>query len=307
MRGTVPFSVVITTYNRSRLVSRAIRSVIEQGYTSVEILVVDDGSTDETPKLLKESFPQVKYFRQQPNQGPGPARNRGIREATNPWVIILDDDDELLAGALFSVEATLMAYKFVDDVHAFPVLQFACSNGWIDEPFRLITLDDYLKERIKGDFVPVINRKRFLSLELAYPSLRIGGEHLLWWRIAKEYGIPTWSLAIVRVNADADLRLTSPHNQISRAIEYGQLQEMTLSQFGEELLSRSPNMYYRKILGAATYFLLAENRALARTYLKRAWSLKPGLKAIALWLLTFAPINLVRGIFVAYKNKGGIK
>lgn len=83
-------SVIIPTYNRALLLQNAIKSVLNQTYKVDEIIVVDDGSTDNTQEVLK-SF-NVTYFYQE-NQGVSAARNRGIQHAKNKWLAFLDSDD----------------------------------------------------------------------------------------------------------------------------------------------------------------------------------------------------------------------
>lgn len=89
-----PVSVVIPTYNREDRLSSAIRSVLEQTAPPSEIIVVDDGSTDGTPALVR-AMPEVRYLRQE-NQGVSAARNHGIRAAQHDWIALLDSDDEWL-------------------------------------------------------------------------------------------------------------------------------------------------------------------------------------------------------------------
>ena len=88
----IQFSVVITTYNRCKYVLEAIESIQNQSYTAYEIIVVSDGSTDDTLQRIAEKFPSVITI-DQPNLGPSIARNSGIEKATGEWVCFLDDDD----------------------------------------------------------------------------------------------------------------------------------------------------------------------------------------------------------------------
>lgn len=88
-------SVVVPTYNRPRELTRAVESVLAQSWTDFEVLVVDDGSTDDTGRVAKSfSDNRVRYLRQPRNQGVSEARNRGIREARGGLVAFLDSDDE---------------------------------------------------------------------------------------------------------------------------------------------------------------------------------------------------------------------
>lgn len=92
-------SVVIPTFNRRRLVERALASVAAQTRAADEVIVVDDGSTDGTGDLVQARFSEVKYLFQE-NRGVSAARNRGIREAAGEWIALLDSDDEWLPEKL---------------------------------------------------------------------------------------------------------------------------------------------------------------------------------------------------------------
>jgi glycosyltransferase involved in cell wall biosynthesis len=86
-------SVIITTYNRKDLVGRAIESVLAQTRLPDEIILVDDGSSDDTSQFIKVKYPQIKYIWQE-NQGISNARNTGISLAGSNWIAFLDSDDE---------------------------------------------------------------------------------------------------------------------------------------------------------------------------------------------------------------------
>ncbi|BAF69788.1 glycosyltransferase family 2 protein [Nitratiruptor sp. SB155-2] len=85
------FSVIIPVYNRANFIARAIESVLHQTFRDFELIVVDDGSTDETPKVL-ERYP-IQVIRQE-NKGVSAARNRGIKAAKGKIIALLDSDDE---------------------------------------------------------------------------------------------------------------------------------------------------------------------------------------------------------------------
>ena len=86
-------SVVIPTFNRIRLVARAIDSVLKQSLNPYEIIVVDDGSDDGTSEMIQNKYKSIKLIQQQ-NNGVSAARNKGIEHAKGDWIGLLDSDDE---------------------------------------------------------------------------------------------------------------------------------------------------------------------------------------------------------------------
>ena len=93
-------SVVIPTFNRATLVERAIDSVLGQTHSAFEIIVVDDGSTDNTSATLRNKYSDKLVVFQQSNRGVSAARNVGIAHATGNWIALLDSDDEWLPSKL---------------------------------------------------------------------------------------------------------------------------------------------------------------------------------------------------------------
>src|SRR5262245_33558236 len=91
-------TVVIPCYNQARYLGEAIESVRRQTHQDVEIIVVDDGSTDNTVEVA-QSYEGVRAVSQR-NQGQGAARNKGLEHATSAYIVFLDSDDRLLPRAL---------------------------------------------------------------------------------------------------------------------------------------------------------------------------------------------------------------
>jgi len=111
-------SVVIPTYNRSRLVGRAVESALANIMSGDEIIVIDDGSTDDTAEILRPFYDKIRYIRTE-NSGPGAARNLGVKRSMHSLVTFLDSDDEWLADKLY-LQRTVM--------DAFPHVVFSFSN-----------------------------------------------------------------------------------------------------------------------------------------------------------------------------------
>ena len=118
-------SVVIPAYNHARFLPESIDSVLAQTYPRYEIIVVDDGSTDNTPDVVRR-YDGVRYVKQR-NRGPARARNRGIRESHGDFLVFLDADDHLLPHHF---RTCLNAYRTQPDV------------GWVCGDHRLFGEQD---------------------------------------------------------------------------------------------------------------------------------------------------------------------
>jgi glycosyltransferase involved in cell wall biosynthesis len=101
-------SVIIPTYNRGDVVLRALRSVFAQDHAVDQVIVVDDGSTDDTIERIERNFPGVELI-VQTNHGVSHARNRGIERARNEWLAFLDSDDEWLPGKITAQLAAIVS------------------------------------------------------------------------------------------------------------------------------------------------------------------------------------------------------
>jgi len=92
-------SVIIPTYQRANLLNRALTSVFSQSYQQIEVLVIDDGSTDDTSKVVKRFSERINYY-YIPHSGVSRARNVGIKHAHGKWIAFLDSDDYWLPDKL---------------------------------------------------------------------------------------------------------------------------------------------------------------------------------------------------------------
>ena len=108
----ITFSIIIPSFNYAHYLSRAISSIHQQTNSNYEILIVDDGSTDNTRHISEQlisQYPNLHYYYQE-NRGPAAARNLGAVKSIGRYIIFLDADDELLHEALHE-------YKIMIDAH----------------------------------------------------------------------------------------------------------------------------------------------------------------------------------------------
>ncbi len=134
-------SVVIPTYNRAGLLERALASIVQQSFPALEVLIVDDGSDDETLEMVGERFPAFEVL-SQPNRGVSSARNRGIRAARHDWIALLDSDDEWAPDKLEAQIAALDAEPGRRLVH--------CDETWVRHGIRV---NPRLRHRKTGGWI----------------------------------------------------------------------------------------------------------------------------------------------------------
>lgn len=129
----VTISALIPTYNRARLLGEAIDSALRQTRPPDEILVVDDGSTDDTERVVARYDGAVRFIRQV-NAGPSAARNQGIRAASGDFIALLDSDDLWVDDRLERQEALLTLHPDLDVIFG---LEGKFTSGREREPWDI--------------------------------------------------------------------------------------------------------------------------------------------------------------------------
>tara|TARA_Y100000589_G_scaffold170617_1_gene162073 strand:+ start:334 stop:1170 length:837 start_codon:yes stop_codon:yes gene_type:complete len=112
----INISVIIPTYNRSQLLRRSIRSVLNQTLQPREIIVVDNGSTDDTSDMISKSFKNIRYIYHD-KKGVSAARNKGIKISKSNWVSFLDSDDEWVKDKLLLQKEYILKNPNVNFLH----------------------------------------------------------------------------------------------------------------------------------------------------------------------------------------------
>lgn len=195
-------SVIMPCYNNASYVGAALESVLSQDYPNFEVIVVDDGSTDNSVAVLEQFGDRITVI-QQPNQGPAAARNNGLKAASGKYVAFNDSDDFWLPGKL-SAQITYLEQN--PDIG----LCYCDWAVWNSEvPFnemtsrftrreqKLQTDPDYtgwlylqlLEDSIIHTITAVIRRKVLDDIGLFNADYRIGEDHDLWLRISYNYKI----------------------------------------------------------------------------------------------------------------------
>jgi glycosyltransferase involved in cell wall biosynthesis len=187
-------SVIIPTYNASKYVTKAIDSVLVQDYINLEIIIIDDGSTDNTQKVLDNYKDKIRYVYQD-NGGAAKARNTGIKLANGDYIAFLDADDLWLPDKLgkqmnffnhypqYSMVFTDMSHSVDDEIVYKSYLKERrykyVSNGSIYE--------NLLRECFIFTPTVMIKRKCFEKVGIFKEYLKISEDLDLWLRIADKY------------------------------------------------------------------------------------------------------------------------
>ena len=184
-------SVILPTYNREHTLRRAIDSVFSQTLQPFEFIVIDDGSTDETKKLLKENYPTVQYL-YQGNEGVSSARNKGIQHSCGDWVAFLDSDDEWMPNKLESQSRIINNSNNNYFIHT--------NEIWIRKGVRVNQMKKHEKY---GGWIfekcldickispssSMISKKIFDDIGLFDESLKVCEDYDMWLRISSKYEI----------------------------------------------------------------------------------------------------------------------
>jgi glycosyltransferase involved in cell wall biosynthesis len=311
------FSIVITTYNRARIVRRCIDSCLAQSDEDFEIVVVDDGSSDDTAAILGRSYadPRLRIVCHQANRGINPSRHSGAANARGEWVVVIDSDDELLPGALQRLRElitelpdgvrVLRSRQVHDDGHVTP--RFVP-----DGPYGYEGRIRWAETEGGTDAARCIKREAFAKSP--YIDGRRGAmETLFELNLAEKETSVCVEDVLTAVHADADnswLRAVKSADVIPRlrreAPDMLWMAETVLERHGEALRGYGPGQYVIVLRIAATQAFLLGKRGLGARYSLRALRRKPLAPAawITLLLGLLGPGATARGA-VAYRRFAG--
>ncbi len=238
-------SVVIPTCNRAGLLRRAIASVLRQTYDHIEVIVIDDASTDDTRNVV-ESFgdQRIRYLRHASNQGGAATRNTGIDAATGEYIAFLDDDDEWVP------EKT---QKQLEVLTRFDAVLCTCQvNGrsMAKQTARAtITLEDLKRSPYAVGGTGVLMAKAAIVKELRFDeTLRISQDWDLFIRLAQKCEIAYLNEPLLIYNEGEHERITNKRAKLTAAEmePYMRMLDKHKSFFG-------PRWYNRHVAGILLY------------------------------------------------------
>jgi GalNAc5-diNAcBac-PP-undecaprenol beta-1,3-glucosyltransferase len=303
-------SLVIPTYNRARLVRRAIASALSQTHRDVEVVVVDDGSTDETPAVLASlDDPRVRHVRHPVNRGVNGAKNTGLDNARGDWIGMLDSDDELVPEA---IEVLLKKGEELGPTRNIGTLMCNCrmvpgdalsGKGITQDGF--VSYDDFLGGRVHGEFWGIFSR-RLMGARRFDERLR-SFESLLWYQFYKEsetYYVHQ-PLRLYYVNGGDSL--SNIDNLIRSAAKVRLGYDELLAQRGGDLRARHPKRYAYFLRRKVLFEIISGARVRAAGSVLEALRYDATLEAVALTAAIGLPRAAVVGLLGLRSRLEGLR
>ena len=303
-------SVVIPTYNRSKFIIEAIDSIQSQSLSDVEILVVDDGSTDQTKKVLGEYITNgtIRYFWQS-NEGECSVRNFGSQNARGEYIAFLDSDDLCVGQSLEKQAKTLQACPEIGLVHGdfekFPdnkLINLGRRNtSWFQGQLYPQILSHW--SSLINPSTVMVPAKVFQKVGFFDPKLHWGGDIDMWWRIAQSYAfahIPD-ILARIRVHpgnisGNRKMEADAFQNILDRAFERDASIVPSLQKIAQGQMYTVTGL---NLLGDLGKTMMPE----ARRRFGKAINYQPfKWKAYAGWLLSFFPHSIRHNLYKVWRK-----
>ena len=307
-------SVIMPTYNRARFIAESIQSVLAQTFTDFEIIVVDDGSRDNTREVVNSFRDSRITYIYQKNRGVSVARNTGIKAANGEYFIFLDSDDVLLKGAI---------EKRVKVMDRHPEVGFSYGQTYLmDARGRVFGLwklrrgnsgirrgTEELRDFLMGNHVPtltvMVRGSCLFAVGLFDLTFSAGSEDLeLWIRLAKKYSAaylaePLAKYRIHQSSITVERKMDEEVKTKSRILE-SILDDPELGHLYTPLRSKA---YFHLHLRLARHAYDVGDTVTAREHLFLALKIQPRGLVKGIWLYWFAKtwlplpvINVLRGV-----------
>jgi len=259
-------SVCITTYNRKELLANAIKSIINQTYKDLEIIIVDDSSNDGTKELIQNEIlkwdNRITYIRNKTNKGLASSRNIALSNSEGKYFTFMDDDDEWHEE--FIEEFVEMAKKYDEQ------WCFCCGTETIDYLGRKIysipNFEDSLKKYIKAGYTPPVSAQFYHTKNLhevgGYtPEIKTGIDHDLWLKLSyKGKNLKSLNKSLSKPNVDIKRnRITTNYKHRITNLEY------TMNIWKPNIIKHYGKEFYTEFCNA--YFLREKSKGLKNSLL----------------------------------------
>lgn len=241
MASTCDISVVIPLYNKSAEIVRTLGSVVAQTLQPREIIIVDDGSTDDgVAKVEALGSPLVRIIRQE-NSGVSVARNVGIQAAQSPWVALLDGDDLWCADFLATITDLMAQYP---GCGAYGTAFYVEQNGErvaVNSPFEEGIVDYFAEAMRHYVLIPsatVLHRDLVLELGGFPAGMRLGEDQYMWTKIARSSQIAFSPKRMTIYSREASNRSATIYRPEQTRFSFEELYDDSYSEISNEYIAR---------------------------------------------------------------------
>ncbi len=275
-------SVVLPTYNRAHTLDRAVGSVLGQTFGDLELIIVDDGSTDDTGAVVSGfNDPRIRYVRHDVNRGANVARNTGIKLSRGEYLAFQDSDDEWLPEKLArQVNLLTAADKTVGVVYTGCLRRKAGDAVYIPGARVAVREGDLHRQLLTGNFIamPAVLIRRCCLVECGLfdegmPRLQ---DWDLWIRVARRY-------LFACVDEPLVMAYHSPGGISDNAAAYGEALGRILEKYQEDY-NMYPPIKSRLLRLYAFIKISGGDAAAARKCLGQSFWARPNVKSLLLWL-----------------------
>jgi glycosyltransferase involved in cell wall biosynthesis len=288
-------SVIIPTYNYGRFIDESLKSVFDQTFQDFEIIVIDDGSSDDTAQRIDSYGNRIRYFRQQ-QKGPAAARNLGIRESKGEFIAFLDADDFWYSTKL---EKQLKLFR------TNPRLGMVLTDNALFDDGGIYK--DYVNKKgylFSGDLVSniflrsgvvtptvMVRRRVFEKVGMFEENLYIAEDDNMWIRIAVEYEVDIVDESLAQIR-DHRFRTMRASDKLESSVENNI--ELLTTKYGDMVAGQirplANQKYYQLYFNFGYQYFSARDYRMARPRFLKAIRSKPSkLKAYVYLLATFVP------------------
>ncbi len=294
-------SIVIPSYNRVGELKRCMESVVSEFYDGLEVIVIDDFSTDSTRDYLATlavAHPFIKLYLNDINHGVNYSRNRGIEMVTKPFIFFLDSDDKLAVGSLVKVKKVLETNP--------DIKHFLFGIADREEEFkqwttnRFIKYEDWLRGIVYGDFTHVVSTP-ILKKYKFFEEFRMF-EFLNWLRVEKESSpqlfVPITTTICERNRSDSLTSSSKLHNLPAIKTKF-ESEKMYYSLYHEDLKLYSPKSLNFKLIYTILLGIASNKKRDCRSLIN--YTEKWSIKALGNMMLLL-PSSLIKFGIIRYSN-----
>ena len=265
-------SVIIPTYNRTNLLPRAIKSVLNQTFKDFELIIVDDCSTDNTEEVIRKfqkKDKRIKHIRHEKNRGLSAVRNTGIRITKGEYIGFLDDDDEWLPEKL---EKQIKLFSSSPDKKlgfvACDYLEINSNTGAVFR-YNIPKYKNAFKTLLKSTSLcnssnTIVKRNVLDDVGFFDENLEVGEDRDMWIRIAQKYDFDFVPELLFRYYIHQN-NITKTTSNLRKTKD----EERIIEKY-KDIYTKFPKLYSNELRWVVRAFILGYNLIKGRSYLKQS-------------------------------------